>query len=337
VLDVEDIVDALHVRGDEQDALFARAAHARHAHWGDRVVVRGVTEITNLCRVDCEFCPMRRANSRVNQVFKLGPDQLVEAARAVRDSGINVVFFQGGEIPQTTRIVGEAIPRIRELFDDTVEILLNLGNKSRDEYKYLRDQGADSYILKFESSDPQLHERMRHETLDSRLRCLQDLLDLGFKVGTGSIVGLPGQSPRHLAEDIAFARDLGVHMCSVSPFIPAPATPMADCPAGDLELTLNAIAVMRLVEPSWLIPSVSALAKSANGGQHRGFRAGANVLTINFTAEQISDSYLIYGKDRFVVRNDYARRLIDEVGLAPSGSVFIAETPSRVQHGPGAR
>lgn len=291
--------------------------------FGNRIVVRGVTEVTNVCRVNCEFCPMRRDNTRENDSYRLASDDLVGVAEGVRDSGINVVFFQGGEIPQTTKIVGEAIPRVRELFDDDVEILLNLGNKSRDDYAYLRDQGATSYILKHETADPRLNLLMRQESLESRLKCMQDLLDLGFKVGTGGIVGLPQQKPEHIADDILLARDMGVHMCSFAPFIPAPDTPLSDHPPGDPELTLNAIATSRLVDPTWLIPSVSALAKSEEGGQHRGYHAGANVLTVNFTPDVHRNRYLIYGSNRFVVKPDYAEGLIGTTGLRPSSSVFV--------------
>lgn len=234
-----------------------------------------------------------------------------------------MVFFQGGEIPQTTRIVGEALPGIRKLYDDKVEILLNLGNKRRSEYAYLREQGATSYILKYETSDRTLNEQMRHETLESRMECLRDLLDLGYRVGTGSIVGLPGQDAGSVARDILFTRELGVHMWSVAPFRPAPDTPLAHHPAGDVELTLNAIAVSRLIAPGCLIPAVSALSKSDNDGQYRGLMAGANVITINFTPSVHRDRYLIYGKDRFVVRHDYATKLIAETGLKPRGSTFL--------------
>ncbi|RDI23093.1 biotin synthase BioB [Lentzea flaviverrucosa] len=325
MLDERDIVDLLNVRGAEQEELFARAREAREKVFGTRVVVRGVTEITNVCRVNCEFCPMRRDNTRENHSFRLSSEDMVAAATTIRDSGINVVFFQGGEVPQTTRLVGEAIPKIRELFDGDVEILLNLGNKRRDEFAYLFEQGATSYILKHETSDVELNEKMRHETLESRLECLRDLVDIGFKVGTGAIVGLPGQTLGSIARDLLLAQEIGAHMCSVSPFIPAPATPLADCPPGDVEITLNALAASRLLQPSWLIPSVSALAASQSGGQYRGFAAGANVLTVNFTAADHSDRYLIYGKNRFVVRSGYADGLVAEAGLQPSRSVFAGK------------
>lgn len=335
MLDARDIVQLLQLRGRDQEQLFAAARQQRHDVFGDQVVVRGVTEITNQCRVNCAFCPMRRDNTRANNGFRLTADDLVESAATLRANGIDVVFFQGGEIPQTTRIIGGAAPQIRELYGGKVEILLNLGNKSRDEYAYLREQGATSYILKHETSDAQLNERMRLETLESRLACLRDLLDLGYYVGTGSIIGLPGQTVQSVARDIVLARDLQVHMCSVSPLVPAPDTPLAGHPPGDMELTLNALAASRIACPQWLIPSVSALAKTQGGGQYRGFMAGANVITVNFTPDAQRDRYLIYGRDRFVVRRDYASDLIAQTGLRPRGSLFI-DAPPPGQPRPGA-
>jgi len=328
-LDESNIVELLSATGPLQELLFAAARAARKQAYGDRVVLRGVTEITNVCRVNCDYCPMRRDNTRNNHTFLLDPSAIFQVAEAIAENGINIVFFQGGEIPQTTRLVGSLIPRIRRLFDDRVEILLNLGLKRRDEYAYLRDQGATSYILKHETSDPKLNERLRHESYKRRIQGLQDLLDLGFRVGTGMITGLPGQSPQSLARDILLARDLGVHMCSASPFVPAPNTPLEQEPAGAVDTALNALAIMRLVSPSWLIPAVSALEKNQEGGQLAGFHAGANVMTVNFTPETQRGRYLIYGKDRFVVRSEHARQTIRAAGLRPARSVF-AQPPVKV-------
>ncbi|SDM58825.1 biotin synthase BioB [Allokutzneria albata] len=324
-LTVAEITELLRARGEAQDQLFSEARRCRATAWGDVAVLRGVVEVTNLCRVNCDYCPMRRDNTVSNSIYVLDVEQIVARAREIHAAGIDVVFLQAGEIPKTTKIVGEAIPRIRELFNDNVEILLNLGNKKRSEYAYLKDQGATSYILKHETSDPALYAKLRHETFASRMRCMEDLLDLGYKVGTGAMVGLPGQSLESVAEDILLAKRLGVHMSSIAPFIPAPGTPLADHAYGDVDVALNAIAAMRIVEPTWLIPSVSALAKTRGDGQLRGFQAGANVMTINFSDPEHAGKYLIYGKDRFVVRREHATRALTGAGMTVTGSLFLRE------------
>lgn len=322
MLSSPEIAELLTVRGSDQERLFEEARAHRHKAHGDNVYVRGVAEVTNVCTVNCDYCPMRKDNTADNDVYWLSTDELVSVAEAVRASGINVVLLQAGEAGRTTSVVGKALPRIREMFDDDVEIMLNLGNKSRDDYAYLRDHGATSYIIKHESANAEINQRMRHESLESRLRCMTDLLELGYRVGTGGIVGLPGQTLADVADDILLARDMGVHMCSFTPFVPAARTPLAGHRPGDIDVTLNAIAVSRIVGPDWLIPSVSALEKTASGGQGRGYAAGANVLTINFTPDSNLEQYLIYGEQRFVVRRDYADRLLASTGLVATRSPY---------------
>jgi biotin synthase len=312
----------LQVRGEQQEQLFAAARAARAGVFGRRVVVRGLIEVTNLCRVNCEFCPMRRDNTKQNTIFQLDEEQILETAARIRDAGINIVFLQAGEVPRTTKLVGNALPKIRGMFSGPVEFLLCLGNKTEEEYAFLRAQGATSYILKHETSDPDLNVRMRRASFEERLGCLHTLVRLGYKVGTGAIIGLPGQTQESLGNDLLLAREVGAHMVSGSPFIPAPDTPLAHMPPGDVETTLNFIALARLMNPHWLIPSVSALERRQGGGQLSGLAAGANVLTINFTPEVEQSKYLIYGKDRYVVRNDHVSEIVALAGLERGPSVF---------------
>jgi biotin synthase len=317
------LTDWLQAKDHRQQELFAAARHARRMAFGDRVIVRGLMEVTNLCRVNCEFCPMRRANVRRNTIFELSDDQILETAAQIKESGINIVFLQAGEVSKTTQIVGNALPKIRALFNNAVELLLCLGSKSEEEYVFLKNQGATSYILKHETSDPLLNERMRHSSFANRVEGLRTLIRTGYKVGTGAIVGLPGQTIESLADDLLLARDVGAHMVSASPFIPAPDTPLAHIPPGDVSVTLNFIALARLMNPRWLIPSVSALESRKIGGQSAGLSAGANVLTVNFTPAQEREKYLIYGRDRYIVRNDHVTEIIARSGMERATSAFI--------------
>lgn len=313
----------LHASGAEQEDLFAEARRALDAHLGPDVLLRGVVEVTNVCRVNCEYCPMRRDNTRDNDRYFLSGDEIVQCAEHIRDAGIDIVLLQGGETPRMLTAVEDAIPRIRALYGGRVEILLNLGNMTRAQYERLRAAGATSYIIKHETSDPRLHEAMRHESLDERLRCVQDLLDLGYRVGIGLISGLPGQTLDSIVDDIELAGELGVHMCSVSPFVPAPNTPLRLAPQGSVDLALNVLACLRIRHPELLIPSVSALEKTSAGGQSRGLAAGANVMTVNFSRTSDRQKYLIYGKDRFVVRMRHVEELVRSADRRTRGSVFL--------------
>ncbi|HEY2363306.1 MAG TPA: hypothetical protein VGK36_19455 [Candidatus Angelobacter sp.] len=158
---------------------------------------------------------------------------------------------------------------------------------------------------------------------------MHDLLELGFKVGTGSIVGLPGHTVEHLADDILLAKRLGVHMVSASPFVPASRTPLENYPQGSVPLTLRAIAVSRLAMPEALIPSVSALEVGNPGGQSAGLQAGANVLTVNFTPEDHRSNYLIYGSKRHVVTLQHVRDVLNGNNLRMGGSWWIAASENQ--------
>jgi len=311
----QDVLDMLDSRGMAQQDLFARARKVRSEYFGDQSFVRGVIELTNQCRVNCSYCPMRRDNTRENNTFYLGADEILTAATEIRKLGIRVVFFQGGEVPQTTGLLAEVIPQIKDLFHGDVEILLNIGIKPEKEYALLRNCGADSVILKYETSDPALHELHRGESLQPRIDCIHILQSLGFKTGSGTIVGLPGQTLDMLADDVLLSRSLELDMTSGSPFLPAPDTPLHENAPGDLETSLNTIAAFRITSPQTLIPSVSALERLMPGGQRRGLDAGANVLTINFTPEQRLKDYLIYGKNRYLVRADHVKNILADAGL----------------------
>jgi biotin synthase len=318
----QEIIETLLGQGPPDEVLFSSARAVRERHFLSNVVLRGVVELTNKCRVNCDYCPMRRDNAHNLSPYLLTQDDLVDRAARIRDASINVVFIQGGEIPQSTDIIEGAIPRIIDLFESPVEILLNVGNKTREEYRRLRSAGASSYILKHETANSQLYFRHKHERLDARLRCLHDLLDLGFHVGTGTIIGLPGQTVEDVAEDILLAKEHGVHMVSASPFVPAPGTPLAGEASGSVETTLRAIALMRLILPGALIPSVSALEAIQGGGQGSGLHAGANVLTVNFSTPERVNDYLIYGDARYIVKLYYVRNLLRDHGLIAGHSIW---------------
>jgi biotin synthase len=234
-----------------------------------------------------------------------------------------VLVLQGGEIPQTTALAARVIPEIRRLFDDRVEVLLGLGIKTDADYRLLKDRGASSYIIKHETSNAALHQEIRGESLDGRLRAIRTLLSLGYRVGTGCIVGLPGQTVESLADDILLAESLGVHMCSASPFVPTKGTPFETAAPGSISRTLNVIAAMRLTNPRWLVPAVSALEQQSTGGQGAALRAGANVITVNFTPKRLRERYLIYGDTRHVVNAEYVRRQLSHAGLEPRGSIWV--------------
>lgn len=309
------LMNLLTASGDTQQALFAKAREVRREHGSDVVKVRGVIEISNYCQKHCEYCALRPQNKNMAR-YRMTVETIMGIADQIMELGIRTVFMQAGQDPKSDEMVCEVIKRVKP---HGVEVLLNLGEKSEATYRRYRELGADSYILKFETSSPELYQQIVGSSLEKRLQCAKWIRAAGMKLGTGNIIGLPGQTIETLAEDLLLALDLQPNFMSSSPFIPNEDTPLEDLGYGDVDITLNSIALSRILFPTALVPAVSALEKIRPGGQLQGLNAGANVLTVNFTPKEVRDSYSIYSKDRFVVSLEHALRTIAQAGLEREG------------------
>jgi biotin synthase len=307
-----DLFDLLTATGDAQQELFRQARAVRHDEVGDEVVLRGVIEISSYCQKHCDYCSMRATNKKSDR-YRLTAEQILAIIAEMQHFPISTTFFQAGQDPHIDALLEEVIPVIKN--DLGMNVLLCLGERPRQVYQRYAELGADSYILKFEVSDSQLYRDVIHAEPERRFRCLGWIKEAGMKLGTGNIVGLPGQTLEHLVDDIEFAYELGPDFVSSAPFIPNENTPFENAPYGDLNLTLNTMAIWRIMLGNPLIPTVSALEKIQVGGQLMGLNAGANVVTINFTPEYWREKYGIYSRERFVVSSDHAFDLIERAGL----------------------
>jgi len=308
----------LDARGEAQELLHARAASAAAAKFGRRVFMRGVVEVSNYCRENCTYCGMRRDNRALSR-FRAHHDQLAEMLIQHRPASITDLNIQTGEDPVAVREV--VLPLIRTLRRETsLGISVCLGTLDNTLYDELQNAGASIYIIKFEIADPKLYSKMEAPgRWEERVEHIQLLADKGWNVSSNFIAGLPEQSSRELMASFALARQLPLMSCSVNPFIPGEATPLADSPTADVELTLNCMAMLRLMRPEWVIPAVSALNLAGPGsGYRRGLGTGANLVTINLTPSQIREDYVLYKRDRFIMTEERILAAVDAVGLSPS-------------------
>ena len=290
-------------------ALWARADAVRRDHVGDAVHLRGLVEISNICVRQCAYCGIRAGAADVDRYRMPVADVLAGAERAL-SYGFGTIVLQAGEDPGLTRtVVADMIRRIRQRTG--LAITLSLGERSPDDLRAWRDAGADRYLLRFETSDRQLYARI-HPTPPGagadRIAQLRILRDLGYEVGSGIMVGIPGQTWDSLADDVLAFRTLDLDMIGVGPFIACPGTPLAGAlgatlrrQAGasqvpnDVLTTLKVVAVTRLVCPDVNIPSTTALATlDPAAGRANGLRCGANVVMPNLTPVRYRVLYRIY-------------------------------------------
>lgn len=310
--------EMLHLRGEGQEALHEEGARVTRDRFGRKVFVRAVVEISNYCRENCSYCGMRRSNRGLNR-FRAKHDELAELLIHRRPASVTDINIQAGEDPIAVREV--ALPLIRTLRRETpLGISVCLGTLNPAMYAELKEAGASLYILKFEMANRERYAELEAPgTFEERIENIRHLAANGWFMSSGFIAGLPGLTDDDLLGNFALARDLPLHGCSVSPFIPGDETPLASAPGADINLTLNCMAALRLMRPDWVIPSVSALNLAEPGsGYRRGLRTGANLVTINITPSKFRADYVLYKRDRFIMTEDRILTAIADEGLVPS-------------------
>ncbi len=294
-----------------------RAQAVTRERFGHQVFVRAVVEVSNFCRENCAYCGMRRDNRTLHR-YRARHDQLAELLIQHRPASVTDVNIQAGEDPVAVRAV--VLPLIETLRRETaLGISVCLGTLTPEIYSELQAAGATIYIMKFECADASQYARFEAPgALEERLRHIRLLAASGWKVSSGFIAGLPGQGPQDLLANLRLANSLPLHGCSVSPFIPGDATPLADSSPSNPNWTFNCIAALRLMRPDWVIPAISALNLAEKDGYRHGLRAGANLVTINLTPDELRADYVIYKRDRFIMTEDRVLDAIAAEGLQPS-------------------
>jgi len=261
---------------------------------------------------------MRRDNRSLTR-FRAQFESLSELLLHQLPEWITDINFQAGEDPVATREL--VLPLVRLLRQETdLGISVCLGTLSQTLTRELHDAGASLYIIKFETADSEQYRRLEAPgTLVEREEHIRWLASERWKVSSGFIAGLPGDTVASALQNLRFASSLPLAGCSVSPFIPGEATPLAGAPAASLDLTLNCMAALRRFRPDWIIPAVSALnLTGAHDGYRRGLRTGANLCTVNLTPEVVRGDYLLYKRDRFIMNAERILTAIESEGLEPS-------------------
>ena len=281
----------------QEEAQFLRdyAARTARERFGRSIFVRGLIEISSYCKNDCYYCGLRASNTTAER-YRLTPEQILECCQQGYSAGIRTFVLQGGEDSHWSdeRLV-PLIEKIASLYPDAA-ITLSLGERSYDSYKALHTAGASRYLLRHEAANRALYEAIHPARMsyDNRIDSIKNLLEIGYQTGMGMMIGVKGQSVEDIAEDLALIATLRPQMVGIGPFIPHPATPFADHKAGDIELTLNAIAVTRLLLPNALIPATTALATLSESGHRLAIEAGANVIMPNLSPTAVRGKYAIY-------------------------------------------
>lgn len=288
---------ALTADSDEETREYAEALARRTAveRFGKKIYFRGIIEFTNICKNDCLYCGIRRSNKNAVR-YRLSRDEIMECCEEGYAIGYRTFVLQGGEDAyfNDDRLCG-IVSEIRGRYPDCA-ITLSVGERSRQSYQRLYDAGANRYLLRHESADPTHYAKLHPPelSLQNRMECLKNLREIGYQTGCGCMVGSPYQTPDNLASDMLFMSEFKPEMIGVGPFIPHHDTPFRDFPAGDVGLTLFILSLCRIMLPSVLLPSTTALGTVRGDGRAMGVLCGCNVVMPNLSPLSVRQKYLLY-------------------------------------------
>lgn len=327
---IESIVAWLREDDPEKiESLRGRADELRRDALGGAVHLRGLIEISNYCVRQCAYCGIRAANSKIPR-YRMTRDEVLDCVGKADSLKYGSVVLQSGEDDKIDpEWIADVVRTIKAKYP--LAVTLSLGECPTEHYRLWKENGADRYLLKFETGDIELYNRIhppRSGRPSDRVAILRELREIGYQIGGGIMVGLPGQTYASAARDIKLFAELDLDMLSAGPYIPHPDTPLGDeflldkNPTGDQipnsgAVTLKIMALARIFCPQANMPVTTALATKATDGYLEGLRWGANVIMPNITPVKYRRLYEIYpdaiNKDVEDVHNGIAR-IIEKAG-----------------------
>ena len=301
----EDLKILLNANKQERELIFRKAAEIKKEFVGNKVYFRGLVELSNICSKNCYYCGIRKGNKVVDRYF-VSDDEVLEAARYALENGYGAMVIQSGE--RTDKVFVEKImqllEKIKALSYGKLGITLSMCEQTEDTFRQWFEAGAHRYLLRIESSNPELHYKIHpndaHHSFEYRLNSLRLLKQIGYNVGTGVMIGLPFQTIDDLASDLLFFKDMDIDMAGMGPYIEHKDTPLYQykdilIPKSErFYLSLKMVAILRIMMKDINIAATTAMQTLDKQGREKALRVGANIIMPNLTPVKYREGYLLY-------------------------------------------
>ena len=307
------------LKSDDFENIYQEADRIRRENKGDIIHIRAILEFSNYCKRQCLYCGLNCKNSNITR-FRIPPEEMVQTAKEAARVGYRTIVLQSGEDRwYTSSVLGEIVKEIKKT---GMKITLSCGELSFNEYTFLKSCGADRYLLKHETSDETLYEELHPcGTFYNRINCLKQLKTLGYRIGSGFMIGLPGQTFKTIAKDILLLKELSCDMAGIGPFLPHQDTLLRKIPPGSAELTKRAVALTRILLPNIDLPATTSLGVLNQEQKASIFSCGANVVMKKVTPDHYKHLYEIYpskmGKTDVKVERQLLEKEIRALGKIP--------------------
>lgn len=281
---------------DEEVAYLAKCARdVAQRIYGNKIFIRGLIEISNICKNDCYYCGIRKSNKNCER-YRLSEDEILSCCDEGYALGFRTFVMQGGEDGYfTDERLCRILEKIKSKYSDCA-VTLSLGERSLESYRKLKSAGADRYLLRHETATKEHYEKLhpRELSFENRMECLKNLRKCGYRVGCGFMVDSPYQTTEMLVNDLKFIEHFKPDMCGIGPFIPHKDTDFCTHTAGSVDLTCILLSLIRLIHPPILLPATTALATLSENGREKGILSGANVVMPNLSPMNVRSKYLLY-------------------------------------------
>lgn len=288
------------------EKLQEKAASITLKNFGKKIWIRAVIEFSNYCSNNCLYCGIRAGNRNIFR-YCLDEEKIISIAKKAIDFGIKTIVLQSGEskIYSSSDKLCRIIEKIKKI-NSEVAITLSCGYFTKEELRRLKNAGADRYLLRFEVADEKLYKFLKNgERLSKRIEMLINLHLFDFEVGSGFMVGLPGETDEIMAKNLLLCKQLNLDMVGIGPFIPHPDTPLKDAKLENFERTLRAVAILRLLLPYSNIPATTAMGTIDDSGREKAILSGANVIMPVITPNEVRKYYLLYPNKICVDENGF--------------------------------
>ena len=309
-LEISEYEELIDNRDDEiTEFLKCEAVKKRQEVYENTVFIRGLIEISNICKNDCLYCGIRCSNKECDR-YRLTKEEILSCCDEGYSLGFRTFVMQGGEdLHFTDDLLVDIISEIKKKYPDCA-VTLSLGERTHESYKKLYDAGADRYLLRHETADEEHYKKLHPQKMSykTRMECLKNLKEIGFQTGCGFMVGSPYQTTKTLAKDLKFIEEFSPEMCGIGPFIPHKATDFRDFLSGDVDLTCYLLSIIRLIKPTILLPATTALGTAEQGGREKGILCGANVIMPNLSPQSVRKKYELYN-NKLISGNESAQEI----------------------------
>ena len=272
-----------------------KALQKKEQFYGNKVFIRGLIEISNICKNDCCYCGIRKSNTSCER-YRLTKEEIMNCCEQGYELGFRTFVLQGGEDGYfSDAVICDIVSSIHKKYPDCA-ITLSLGERSKESYERLFWAGASRYLLRHETAEKEHYDKLhpKNMSFENRMQCLQELKDIGYQTGCGFMVGSPYQTSETLAKDLKFIENFKPQMCGIGPFIPHKDTMYREEMPGSVEMTCYLLSLIRLIHPMILLPSTTALGTLDEKGREKGILAGANVVMPNLSPVSVRDKYQLY-------------------------------------------